>query len=221
MKKRVLLVGGRSKAKSLAISLLKKGYAVTVINENREDCLQLASIKGLQVICGDGTKAYILDEANVKDCCMVIALSNQDADNLVVCELCKKRFGVPKAISIVSDPMKIDFFHSMGVDHVVCAVSMISHTIEHIAIMDEMYNVVSIEGNVEIIKVYIQDYFYAVGKCLWELALPSEVIVGCILRNDTSIVPSGDTKIMVGDMLVVICKISQQEEAIETLVKRR
>lgn len=59
----ILLIGGRSKAKSLASSLLSQGYHVLVVNDNREDCMDLAELKGLKVYCGDGTKPYVLDEA--------------------------------------------------------------------------------------------------------------------------------------------------------------
>ena len=63
MKGNVLLVGGRSKAKSLAQSLLKKGYRVTVINKDLLDCEKLAENEKLTVIHGDGTKPYVLEDA--------------------------------------------------------------------------------------------------------------------------------------------------------------
>ena len=63
MKGTVLLVGGRSKAKALAQSLLKKGYRVTVINKDLSDCEKLAENEKLTVIHGDGTKPYVLEDA--------------------------------------------------------------------------------------------------------------------------------------------------------------
>lgn len=87
---RILLIGGRSKAKSMAASLLGQGYQVTAINVSYEDCVMLAELKGLNVIHGDGTKPYILDEAGAAQCDIAIALSSRDTDNLVACQLCKK-----------------------------------------------------------------------------------------------------------------------------------
>lgn len=109
-KKNVLLIGGRSKASSMASSLLEQGYRVTAINKSYDDCMMLSGIKGLDVICGDGTKPYILDEANASECDIAIALTSTDADNLVACQLCKKQFGVLKTVSLVSDPKKTEFF---------------------------------------------------------------------------------------------------------------
>ena len=119
MKGNVLLVGGRSKAKSLAQSLLKKGYRVTVINKDLPDCEKLAENEKLIVIHGDGTKPYVLEDAGAGNMEIAIALTPRDEDNLVVCELCKKRFRVPKTLSLLSDPQKVDFFYKMGVDSVV------------------------------------------------------------------------------------------------------
>ena len=87
MKKSVLLIGGRSKAKSLASSLLAHGYHVTAINMNHDDCLYLANDSRLNVIYGDGTKPYVLEEASAASANIAIALTSQDEDNLVACKL--------------------------------------------------------------------------------------------------------------------------------------
>ena len=67
MKKKVLLVGGRSKAKSLALSLLHKGYQVTAINDTYEDCIKLSEIEGLAVLHGDGTRPFLLEDASASE----------------------------------------------------------------------------------------------------------------------------------------------------------
>ena len=75
MKGNVLLVGGRSKAKALAQSLMKKGYRVTVINKELSDCEKLAENEKLTVIHGDGTKPYVLEDAGAEDVKIAIALT--------------------------------------------------------------------------------------------------------------------------------------------------
>ena len=149
MKGNVLLVGGRSKAKALAQSLLKKGYRVTVINKDLPDCEKLAENEKLTVIHGDGTKPYVLEDAGAGNMEIAIALTPRDEDNLVVCELCKKKFRVPKTLSLLSDPQKTDFFYKMGVDSVVCAISAVTSIIEQQAFMEEMAKAIPIgEGSV-------------------------------------------------------------------------
>lgn len=217
----VLLIGGRSKAKSMAISLLEQGYRVTVINSNYDDCVKLAEIQGLSVIHGDGTKPYILDEAGAAGCDIAIALTGKDTDNLVACQLCKEQFSVPKTVSLVADPNKTDFFTQMGVDSVVCAISAVTGIIQQQAFIDEMTTIIPVgKGRVQIVEVQIPGESPVAGKKLWEITLPKEAIVGCVLRSDSTLIPRGDTRLLAGDTLVVITGSGQELNTIHALTGR-
>lgn len=220
-KHRVLLLGGRSKAKSLALSLLNQGYRVTIINNSYEECQQLAEIKNLNVYHGDATKPYVLDEAGAADCDIAIALTSQDQDNLVSCQICKRIFHVKKTVSLVSDPQKTEFFHQMGVDSVVCAISAVTSIIQQQAFIDEMVNIIPVGfGKVQIVEVPIPGESPISGKKLWEINLPKEVVVGCILRRDQAIIPRGDTRVTSGDTLVIIAGNGQELAAVQVLTGR-
>ncbi len=220
-RKNVLLIGGRSKARSMAMSLLEQGYRVTAINRSYEDCRKLAEINGLNVIHGDGTKPYILDEAGAAGCDIAIALTCEDADNLVACQLCKKQFSVPKTVSLVADPNKTDFFTQMGVDSVVCAISAVTGIIQQQALIDEMTNIIPVgKGRVQIVEVQIPGESPIAGKKLWEITLPKEAIVGCVLRSDATLIPRGDTRILAGDTLVVITGNGQELNTVQALTGR-
>lgn len=221
MKTKVLLVGGRSKAKSLAASLINKGYQVTVINDTLEDCVKLSEIDRLTVIHGDGTRPFVLEDASAQDADIAIAMTAKDEDNLVICELCKKKYQVKKTVALLTDPKKTDFFYKMGIDSVVCAITAITGIIEQQAFVDKITTLIPIgEGRVNIAEVPIPGTSPAVGKKLWEINLPKEVIVGCILRGDTTMVPRGDTRILAGDMLVLISSDKQEMAAIQELTGR-
>ena len=221
MKTKVLLIGGRSKAKSLASSLINKGYHVTAVNDTYEECLRLAEIDKLTVINGDGTRPFVLEDANAGDADIAIALTSKDEDNLVICELCKKKFHVKKTVALLTDPQKADFFYKIGIDSVVCATSAITGIIEQQAFMDKIATLVPIgESRVSIAEVPISGTSPASGKKLWEIDLPKQVIIGCILRGDTTMVPRGDTRILAGDMLVIISSDKQEMAAIQELTGR-
>ena len=221
MKKRVLLIAGRVKTKSLAISLRKQGYHVTIINNNYADCMALAKLEGVNVICGDGTKSFILDEAGAADCSFSIALSSRDADNLVASQLCKEVFHVKKTVCLLSDPRKTEFFYHMGVDSVVCATQTITNIIEQQTFIDDMTNIIPIaQSNVQIMEVRIPNDSPIVQKKLWEISLPTEVIVGSVLRGDSTIIPRGDTRIFAGDTLVVLAASGQEQQAVKELTGR-
>lgn len=221
MKTKLLLVGGRSKARSLAVSLIRKGYCVTVVNDSYEDCTKLAEIDKLTVIHGDGTKPFVLEDAGAESADIAIALTPGDEDNLVICELCKKRFHVKKTVALVADPKKTEFFYAAGIDRVVCAITAITGIIEQQAFVDEMTTLVPIgEGRVSIAQVPITGAAPVVGKKLRQLDLPKQVIIGCILRGDTTVVPHGDTHILAGDMLILISSDKQETAAIRKLTGR-
>lgn len=219
--KKILLIGGRSKTKSMAISLMRQGYKVTAINSNYDDCKSLAEISGLNVIYGDGTKSYVLDEANAEEMDIAIALSSKDADNLISCQLCKKLYKVPKTVSLVSDPNKMSFFYQIGIDSVVCAVSEVTNIIQHQALIDEMSNVIPIgEGRVQIAEVKVTNESLISSKKLWEISFPQDTIVGCVLRGDSFLIPRGDTRILAGDTLVVLVGNEQDMNSIYELIGR-
>ena len=218
MKMQVLLIGGFDMAKTLAASLIQKKYRVTVIHPDYACCEALSEIRDLLVIHGDGSKPYILEEAGARRTDIAIALTDSDADNLVICELCKKRFGVTKTVSVIKNAENTAFFRQMGVDAVVCATNTITGIIEQLAFVHDMTALVPVgDGRVSIAEVAIPEGAPAANKKLWEISLPREVIVGCILRKDQTLIPRGDTRILAGDSLVLLSSAHQETDAIRAL----
>ncbi len=218
MKRKVLLMGGFHKAYALSASLIQNGYEVTVINNDYHNCHSLAELKSLKVIFGDATKPFVLEDADAEDMDIAIALTQKDDENLVMCELCKKRFHIKKTVALVNDPKKTEFFYKMGIDSVVCAINAITNIIEQQAIMDEMAKIFPIGvGGINIAEVPIPTQSPAAGKKLWEINLPKEVIIGCILRGEHSMIPRGDTRILSGDVLILISSDKQEMNAVREL----
>ena len=221
MKSRVFLIGGFNKTKYLANSLIHKGHAVTAINDDADKCLALAENSKLTVFQGDGSKPFVLEDADAYDADIAIALTDRDDDNLVICQLCKKKFRIKKTAAIISDPRKIEFFYRMGIDSVVCSVATIASVIEQQAFLDEMAAFVPIgEGRVKIAQIPIAISAPVVNKSLSEINLPKKVIIGCIMRGDLSIIPRGDTKILAGDVLVLISANEHETAAVRVLTGR-
>ncbi|PKM68564.1 MAG: potassium transporter TrkA [Firmicutes bacterium HGW-Firmicutes-2] len=218
MKKQAVLIGSFNRARALAKSLNSKGYHVTIIYNNYEKCKILAEIEEVTVIYGEETKPFVLEDANIKDADIAIALTSKDEDNLIICELCKKKFNVKKTISVLNDPLKTDFFYKMGVDSVICEVNAITNIIEQQAIYEGIVTMIPTgEGRISIVEVPILIGSPAVGKKLWEINLPKDVIIGCIIRGEESKIPRGDTRILSGDKLILISANKQEIYAIKEL----
>ncbi|MEF9962581.1 MAG: NAD-binding protein [Erysipelotrichaceae bacterium] len=221
MKNNIILIGGYHKAISLSKSLIEKGYHVTAINNDYTNCLKLAEIDELKVIQGDGTKAFVLEDANAESNYMAIALTQRDDDNLVICELCKKLFHVEKTVALVNDPLKTDFFYQMGIDSVVCAISVISNYIEQQAFMKEFKQLSSIsQSNIQILEVKILEDYPIISQQLKDVELPKECNIACIIRGDHSIIPSGNTQINAQDTLILVSTMKNQKDALKVICGR-
>ena len=221
MKKKILLIGGMEKAKVLGKSLVNKGFKVTIINKDYDDCMELARLKGVSVINGDGTKPCILDEAGVEDCDFSICLSSKDEDNLTASEICKKKYNVPKTVSLLSDPSKKDFFYTMGIDSVVSATQTVTNIIEQQAFVDQMTNIIPIgTGQAQIMEVALRSDSPVEGMKIKEITFPKGAIIGCIMRGSKTIIPGGDTELYKDDVLVIIADSSNEKEVLNKIVGR-
>lgn len=218
MKTNILLIGGYQKARALGESLIQKGYRVTIINKSKEDCEKLAEMDKFEVIWGDGSKNFIMEDANISKIDIVIAMTPRDEDNFVICKMCKKKYAVKKTVALISDPKKTDFFYKMGIDCVVCAINTITNIIEEQALMEKMTKMIPIEnGRIHILEVPIPENSATTGKKLWEINLPKDVIIGCIIRGEESIIPKGDTRLLSNDMVIVITTKEDEEHAVKIL----
>lgn len=218
MKRKCLIAGGYRKAESLARSLLKKGYEVTAVNRSPEHCRQLAEISGLTVFEGDASKPFVLEDAGAENQDLVIALTPRDADNLVLCQLCKKQFHVRKVVSLVSSPERIDFFYRMGIDSVVCALSTITSIVEQQAYLEEFTTLLPLgKGDLRISELRLPEGAPVIGRSLSEIQLNRDVIIATILRQDQHLVPHGDTRLCAQDVLILIAAVDQEQNAVRRL----
>ncbi|MDR0917104.1 MAG: NAD-binding protein [Oscillospiraceae bacterium] len=217
---RIYLIGGNNKAKLLARSLTERGYTVAAINASAEICEELALIPHLRVYNGDGSLPNVLDDASIHDADIAIALTGKDEDNLVICQLCKKRFGVKRTVALISDPRKTEFFYKLGIDSVVCEVTSVASIIEQQTLMNEFSTLVPIgDGRIKISQVPIPADAPSVNKRVMDIKLPNHVIIGCIVRGEDGMIPRGNTVIHAGDVLVLISS-DEQESSVRELTGR-
>ena len=214
MKKKIIIIGGRTQSRSLAESLLLKGHYVTIISDEEGFCRRLATIKNLNVFRGDGRLCRVLEDADIYQYDIAVTMFEHDADNLVTCELCKNVYGVKRTVSLLSDVKRKPLFDAMGVDSVICAIDFIATTLEQQTVSDQLKRVVpTTDGRIRISEVIVSENAKIAGMKLKDIPLPNQAIIGCIIRNDEVIVPYGATKIMTGDNLLLITDAEHEEEA--------
>ena len=218
MKKRIIIIGGRTQTRSLAEALLLKGHKVAVISPDETFCQRLAEIRGLTVIEGDGRLTNVLEDADINQYDIAVTMYDHDADNLVTCQLCKKVYGVKKTISLVSDIKRKPLFDEMGIDSVICATDMIAATLEQQTVSDQLSRIVpTTDGRIRISEIGVTTGSPVVGKSLAEIKLPSQTIIGCIIRDDEVIIPYGATVINTADNLLLITTAEKENEAVRAI----
>lgn len=222
MRTNILLAGGYQKAFSVGESLLQKGYHVTIVNADRGDCEKLAEVEKFRIIWGDASKEFILKEAEIGKMDVVIAMAPKDEDNFVICQICKKIYKVPKVVALVSDPRKTTFFYQMGIDRVVCAINAITNIIEEQALMEKMTTMLPLtNGKINVLEIPILENASFQDKKLKDMNLPKNVIIGCIVRGEESIIPGGDTRLLIGDILILITNGAVKEEVVEIFTGKK
>ena len=127
---RVVIAGGRSRTDYLVESLVRSGHDVVVVNADRTWCEHLSSRHDVPVICGDATKRYVLDDADIEGSDLIIALSDSDADNLVICQMAQRYFDIERQVCTVSDPRNVVVFKKLGVSSVISAAYTVARLIE-------------------------------------------------------------------------------------------
>lgn len=215
---KIVIAGGDSKADFLIKMLLSKKHKVIAINEDKSYCEYLASVHNIPIIYGNPCKRYILEEAEIKNFDVMIALKENDADNLEICQMAKKAYDIKKTICVVSNPRNVEIFKELGVNTVISATYIVANLIEQATTLDVFMKSLELEEEqVVITEIITEENSHIVNKKIMDIKLPSNVIIGSIIRNDKMIVPNGATVILAEDKLIVISSKEDQVKVIECM----
>ncbi|MBN1624550.1 MAG: NAD-binding protein, partial [Clostridia bacterium] len=211
----IFIVGGGREVYFLIKAFISKGYNLTVINQDEEFCRKLSHTFKATVVVGDGSKPFMLEESGIAYADMVIALTNNDPDNLVICQIAEKIYGIKKTFAVVNNPDNIEIFKKLGVDTVISTTYIISSLIEQRAVVDDIQNLTSIgNGKVAFMEVDVAENHPINNKEIHKINFPSDSIICCILRGEGVIVPKGNTVIRKNDRLVIMSKPEVQTEVL-------
>ncbi len=127
----ILIIGAGKVGTSVAKYMSEKRHKVTIIEKDENVCEKIGQMKGITLYCGDGCDPSILENAGIKIADIVVAVTGDDEDNLVVAQLTKLQPNKPKVISIINHPRNEWLFNkSWGIDAAESSTSIISKLIE-------------------------------------------------------------------------------------------
>lgn len=202
---RVCIIGGGKLGYYLAKTLHEHGHLPIIIERDASTCARIADELDMPVIHGDGTKPEMLAAAELGKCHALVAVTGQDENNLIACELAKQVHKVRKTVARVNNPKNAPVLKALGVDIVVSSTDNIARLIEREVETAAMCQLLSLAGGTaSLTEINIPDEFEDDGKTLAQMKTPSNMTVVSVTRGDQFIIPNGETRIHVGDKVMVL-----------------
>ena len=205
---RILIVGGGNVGYYLVKTLMAEKHHIMLIDSSRARCERIENAFGgqyVEVTHGDGTSADCLRDAGIYNAEALIAVTGQDQNNLVSCQLAKDYFGVKRTIARVKNPKNIRVFERLGVDSVISSTARIAGSIDSELDWADVNSLLSRQAtHVRVREALVSASSPYQGKKLGEIGLPKGIIVVCIVRDGEAAIPDGETRLMTDDNVVIL-----------------
>jgi len=201
----VIVVGGGKVGYHLARHLLERGYEVTLVEKDKVRAGWLAHQLGAcSVMVGDGDEMAFLASTGIERAGVVVGATGDDEDNLIACQLAKRKFNVPRTIARVNDPENVGLFRAVGIDVPVSATELLMGLIEaELSGSDAVKGVAVKASGANLVDVALPELSSLVGGRVADVQLDEGELVVCIVRAGRPVVPQPDVIIERGDELII------------------
>jgi trk system potassium uptake protein TrkA len=210
----MLIVGGGKVGYHLSKALIEEGHEVLVLEKSAEGAEFICNQLGSVCMRGDGCEVTTLAEAGAARADMLIAVTGDDDDNLVACQVAKHKFNVPHTIARIIDPKNEFIFKQLGIDVTISSTNVILEHIEEEVPTHALTHLLTIrDKGLEIVEIKIPAESPTAGKQLKTLSLPPESRLSLLIRNqDKPRVPRADTILQAGDRIIAVTPADSEEE---------
>jgi trk system potassium uptake protein TrkA len=209
----IIVAGGGKVGFYLARELIAQGHEVLLIEKSASRCEMIAAELGNVVQRGNADEASVLAEAGTNRAEVVVAVTGDDEDNLVICQVAKRRFNVPRAIARINNPKNEEIFRLLGIDATVSSTDLILSVIEQEIPEQALVPLLRLRhADVEVVDITLPKDSTLDGMVLRELRLPPESLVAFVIRGGESIFPTGGTTLRSGDEILALTRPKHEEE---------
>ena len=202
----IIIVGGGRVGYYLAKALLDEGHEILIVEKSATICENITDEIGSVCFCGDGCEAATLAEIGTGRADMLIAVTGDDEDNLVACQLAKYKFNVPRTIARIRNPQNEILFKKLGVDVTVSSTNIILESIEKEVPTHPLIHLLGIEDKgLELVDIKIPPHSTTIGKPIKELKLPPGSTLSLIIRKTRKpVVPTVNTLLQAEDEVIAV-----------------
>jgi len=215
----IVVIGGGKIGYFLAQKLYKDKHTVILVEKDPEVCEQIAKSLDILVVQGDGSDAHVLDDAGLTRADVVAAVTGDDEDNLIICQLAKEKFNVSRTVARINDPRNERIFTELGVDVPVDATGVIAKIIEEEVSFSDLVTLMSFRrGKLAIVRIDLPEDSPIINQRVQDVALPPDSVLVSIIRGDEVIVPKGTTVLKAMDDIVALTLVENEKQLLQSLI---
>ena len=216
-----IIAGGGKVGYQLARTLVWRGDEVLVIDKRPQRYQMLHDELGGVAYFGDACEIRTMVTVGMERADLVVAVTGDDEDNFVICQVAKRWFGVPRAIARVNNPHNEEIFHRLGVNETISATRLLFQLIEQEVVTSDLVPLSLLQrGNLELVTVDVPQKSPAAGIPVKKLNLPMGCLLAAVIRGDECRVVTGDTILQPKDTVVALTDPAKVPTLRETLLGR-
>jgi trk system potassium uptake protein TrkA len=210
----IIVIGGGKVGYYLAEALLGQGHEILVVEKDPARTQLIIDRLGSVCVRGDGCEVSTLTEAGTGRADMFIAVTGDDEDNLVACQVAKHKFNVPRTVARINNPKNETIFKELGIDVAVSSTNIILESITEEVPTHSLTHLMDIrDKGLEVVELKIPADARTVGKEIRELPLPPESRLFLIIpKQEKPRVPTASTVLQAEDQILAITTPDSEEE---------
>jgi trk system potassium uptake protein len=209
----IIITGAGKVGWNLARELLAKEHEVTLIENERDRYLTVEQELEHNVQYGDASELWVLERAGIQRADLVIAVTGDDEDNMLICQVAREKYLVERIIARVNNPRNKQHFELLGIKPSVSATDLILRLIEHEVPKYGLVHLLDLpEEKLEIIEMLLEPSSKVAGRRVADLALPEGSLLISVLRNGRGFVPGPDTVLEAGDEVLAVLDPGREED---------
>ena len=216
----ILIAGGGKVGRNLTKDLLAMNHEVTLIEQRPDRYHDLEEEFEHVVQHGDATELHVLERCGVRRAGLVVAVTGDDEDNVIVCQVARDGYGVERTVARVNDPRNQEAFDILGIAPTVCATTSIMALIEHELPNHDLVNLLSLRREqLEITEIQLAEDSPSAGRLVREVDLPAGARLISVMRGGEAEIAVGETRLEPGDQVLAILKPGLEAEVRRVLLK--
>ncbi len=209
----VIVVGAGKVGLNLARELIDKGNELTIVENSARRYATVEEELEHRAQYGDGSELWVLERAGIERADMVIAVTGDDEDNILICQVAREKYGVERVIARCNNPRNLQHFELLGVKPAVSATDLILRLIEHEVPRYGLLHLLDLpQERLEIIEVEVSPGSAADGTEVRNLGIPEGSLVISILRDGSGFVPVADSVVAAGDEVLLVLDTGLEDQ---------